>query len=292
MTYTQFFSVFKDTKINAKFNKYGYVIINTLPLSVIDELRNYYFQNTKISQSGFHVTHFNKDRNYKNNIHNTLVRLTSKYLTPIFENYYPVFGNYMIKEAIGDSNMPIHADWTYVDETKFASVSVWIPLADVTSENGCLGIIPFSQNITATIRGPEIRQLEFPCDEILIKKRGKLLPLTVGNMVIYNHKLLHYSPSNNSGKRRLAINLSFAPEEAELFHYCIPQNYSDIHKFDTINSDFYINYDNFQMPERGRLSEKIDKAKVPPINKSQTENFLKKYPKENLWHKLSSFFQK
>ena len=46
------------------------------------------------------------------------------------------------------------------------------------------------------------------------------------------------------------------------------------------------------MPERGRLSEKIDKAKVPPINKSQTENFIKKYPKENLWHKLSSFFQK
>ncbi len=52
--------------------------------------------------------------------------------------------------------MPIHQNWTFVDEDKFTSVSVWVPLCDVSRFNGTLEVVPKTHNTLTKYRSPSI----------------------------------------------------------------------------------------------------------------------------------------
>jgi hypothetical protein len=183
----------------------------------------------------------------------------------------------------------MHADWTYVNEDANTSISVWVPLTDTTIENGCLGVIPFSQHLSHRIRGPRILQWEYPCNELLIEKMGKLLPIKAGQAVIYNHRLLHFSPPNNTGETRLAVNLSLVPEGVQVIHYTVPEGQEKIHKFEVDGFDFFIQYDNFQMPEKGKLVETIDISSVPLLNQ-RAEDFIKNFGRQNFVGRIRAMF--
>ena len=194
--------VFADKKLNDEFNKYGYVVVKLLAGEEVGQLINFYLSNPNPVKSAFHTTHFATDKDYKQKVHQAISAALAPPVKHLLPNYAAAFANFMVKEPGGNNPMPLHADWTYVDESQAVSIAIWMPLVDTTPENGQLGVIPFSQNLSHHIRGPRILQWEFPFNEKLINTMGKLLPVKAGEAVIYNHRLLHFSPPNNSGQVR------------------------------------------------------------------------------------------
>ena len=211
-------SVFKDDKLNKEFNKYGYVVIKLLPKDVVRDLYNFYISNPNPAKAEFHATHFSTDKTYKKKVHEVIISSMSPYFQDIIPDHEPAFGNFMVKEKGGNNPMPLHADWTYVDEKNNASLAIWTPLVDTTPENGQIGVIPFSQHLSWHIRGPRIKQWEFPFNDILINEMGKILPIKAGESLIYDHRLLHFSGPNNSNTIRPAINLSLVPKGIKSLH--------------------------------------------------------------------------
>jgi hypothetical protein len=281
--------VFADNSRSEQFEKYGYVVVDLLTQHAVDALKDFYKANQQPAQSAFHTTHFSTDKDFKKKVHDAIASTLQPALKNVLTAYAPAFGNFMVKEAGGNNPMPMHADWTYVDERANTSISVWVPLTDTTIENGCLGVIPFSQHLSHHIRGPRILQWEYPCNELLIEKMGKLLPIKAGQAVIYNHRLLHFSPPNNSDETRLAVNLSLVPEGARVIHYTVPEGQEKIHKFEVDGFDFFIQYDNFQMPEKGKLVETIDISSVPLLNQ-RAEGFIKNFGRQNLVGRIRAMF--
>jgi hypothetical protein len=247
-------AIFKDPKQDKSLLEKGYVVVDgLLKEQDIRRLKDFALINDPKQNGAFHTTHFSKDSSFKKEVHELITEVVFPRVKHLINGYEPIFGNFMIKKSDASVMMPLHADWCYVDETKSRSLSIWIPLVDTDQRNGCIGVIEGSHTITNSVRGPNIKQSSaLEQDAIWTKKYGHLIPMKAGDALIYDHRLLHFSPANASGQIRPAINLSVTPVGVELIHYCIPEGAEQIEKYAVTDPAFYILYDNFQRPQTGQ----------------------------------------
>ncbi len=268
---------FKSAALQKEFADKGYVIIpGLIDAGDISNLLMTFQKFEKDISEPFHTSHFSKDMAYKTNVHNTIIEIVYPKVAAYLKSYVPAFGNFMIKKPTKDNFLQMHADWVYVDESKYKSVSVWVPFVDTNPENGCLGVIEYSHKFMNSIRGPGIQQNYFKRDKIWVRKYGKLLSVKAGDAVVYDHGLLHFSPPNMSGHTRPALNLSLVPEGAEMIHYCIPEGAKDIEKYHVPDNDFFLDYDNWQRPRKGKMTEVLPGNTVKFID-GQMEAYGKNY---------------
>lgn len=283
--------VLNDPELQALFEKNGYIILPGLLLPEhLERLGNLFSEFNGQYTEPFHSSHFSKDKAYKQHVHETVSRTVFARAEPFLNAFRPIFGNLMVKQPDPANFLQMHADWTYVDETRHRSVSVWIPLVDTDARNGCLGVIEGSHQIMNLIRGPGIQQNHFVHDREWVKKYGKLLPMRAGDAIVYDHALLHFSPANVSGAIRPALNLSLVPRGVPVIHYCIPEggDVSVIEKYEVTDDSFYIRYDNFQRPELGTPVETLPKSVVVFIDEKM-ENYGRP---PGLFKRMLAAFQK
>lgn len=130
------------------------MVVQLLSEEGVKQLWDFYLTNPNPFQAGFHTTHFATDKAFKKKVHDNITAVLEPAVRPFLPNYAAAFGNFMVKEPGGNNPMPLHADWTYVDESQATSLAIWLPLVDTNPENGQLGVIPFSQHLSHDIRGP------------------------------------------------------------------------------------------------------------------------------------------
>ena len=117
------------------------------------------------------------------------------------------------------SALPLHQDPTIVDERRYRSLTVWIPLVDtsVALDNGPLYVIPGSHTAGDEARGTGTSPTYYEFFD-------QLWPLAVpiemqaGDGLWFDSRILHGSPPNRSGEPRLAVGTAIAPTEANLVH--------------------------------------------------------------------------
>jgi hypothetical protein len=279
--------VFQDSLLQKDFDRKGYVLMPSLldapGIKVLLDL----FQSYQTEYAGpFHTSHFSTDTTYKRQVHDAIAGVVFPKVAPYLHDYVALFGNFMIKNPDPDFAMDLHADWAYVDEGKFRSAAVWIPLVDTNEENGCLGIIEGSHKVTNAVRGPLIRQSTRDNEPEWERRYGTLLPMKAGDAIIYDHALLHYSLPNKSDKVRPAINLSMAPAAAAPWtHFCQPEGANEIEVYDVSDTDFYLRYTHFQRPETGQLIRKMPSTEVKYMDER-----MNAFWKRRLLDKVSHWF--
>jgi len=276
-------------KNNAELAEKGYTIVDFLSQNQAKVLSDYYSANPNTYPNTFHATHFNTDVSYKQRVQQFILETLVENFARHFAFHQPVFANFMVKEGGGNNPMPLHADWAYVDENNSSSYAVWIPLVNTNMENGCIGVIPFSQHLSYHIRGPRILQWTPPTEEMLIGKLGKLFSMKTGQALIYNHRTLHYSLPNNTATVRPSVNISLTPKGESLIHYTMPEGEKTVLKFEVADDKFFIDYDNFQMPRHGKIIERISPETIPLLNES-AENFIGQYEVKGLRAYLKKIF--
>lgn len=260
-------TVFNNVLQQKSFDQKGYVVVKQLvDETSLHKLLALFEKHEKRFEGAFHTSHFSSDVAYKREVHNVITQVVFEKIKPLLNSYIPIFGNFMIKNPAPNVSTDLHADWTYVDETKHTSLAIWIPLIDTTIQNGCLGIIEGSHKVTNLLRGPLIRQSSRDRDHLWAQKFGKLLPMRAGDAIVYSHRLLHYSKPNQTDKVRPAVNLSLVPSNAKIIHYCMPEGVDRILLYDVPNTDFYLNYTHFQTPQTNSLIKTLPKDTVKYID--------------------------
>jgi len=282
-------SKFRNTELNQHFHQNGYVKIESIPSEILEQLQAFYKAHHPKNIDGFHTTHFSTDKEYKKLVNDGLIEILTPVIDDLLAGYTPAFANFMVKTGGGNNPMPLHADWTYVQEPENISISMWIPLVDTITQNGCLGVIPYSQHLSQNIRGPKITQVLPPYDAMLIQRMGKLIPIKAGQAILYDHRLLHYSTANNTNAARPALNVSIVPKSTEIIHYTCPEGQDLIHKYIINDLNFFVRYDNFQFPQMGEATENRQLSDVPLIH-HKVANFMKVYGANNLFRKLRNLF--
>lgn len=156
-----------------------------------------------------------------------------------FINYEPIVANFLIKECVEHSELPPHQDWTFVDESKFQSANIWIPLQDVDAQNGCLTFLPKSHLIYSSYRPspnyPSIFEKVMP----LAKKKMTPISVKAGEAVVFYHSVLHGSTANKTNRRRLSIVQGIYSKGAQLEHLFIDEDTNVISLYNIAVKDYY-----------------------------------------------------
>jgi hypothetical protein len=283
-------TVFKNKTLQKDFDSQGFVHVPVLDDAGIKILLELFQENSIEYSQPFHTSHFSTEVGYKRRVNETIIDVVFHKLAMLLHDYRPIFGNLMIKHGMNDNFMPLHADWTYVDETKCRSIAAWIALTDTDEVNGCLGVIEGSHKISDKVRGPRIQQTSYIHDKDWVKKYGRLIPVKAGDAIIFDHALMHYSPPNKTNISRPALNLSIVPQEADVFHYCIPEGSNEIEVYRVDDSDFYLNYNNNQRPETQSLISTQSADSVKWVDEKMGK--FDPYRKKNILKRLTELLQK
>jgi len=200
----------------------GYTVLPGLfSDAVCDELADWYEQHHPENPTGFHTSIHSSDVMLRRAVTEKVRTHFDSPLERILNRYRPVFSAFTVKEPDSDSGFDLHLDWSMVDERQFTSLTVWMPLVDITDENGFLWVLAGSHRFHYTIRGGPGLNLWCSVPPCQWDRRFELrcLKLRKGDALIYDHRLFHGSPPNRSPERRLAINHTLIPEEATSLHY-------------------------------------------------------------------------
>lgn len=251
--------IFHDTTLQIKFETSGFVIVNLLNETDLISLSEIYHQYLgKHVFDHFTTSNVSLPSEIKYAIANSIDEIVWPKLANLMSDttFWP--GAFLIKPPGEESEFQAHQDWTFVDEEKFVSGNVWIPLTDVHIHNGCLSVIESSQypNIKS-IRSQTIPDF-FHTNREIIKPFLKPIHLKAGQALIFNHSLIHHSYSNTSGINRIAVSKGFNSAEATLLHYLKTSDHTA--ELYEMPKDFVFSYDNLEDLKHKPINGKIIKT--------------------------------
>jgi len=254
--------IFQDPDLQARFDKQGFVIVPFLNANDVQYLTNTFYElNPDIPiEGGFVSSSYARDLTYKKTVSERVTAVFKPHFAEYFQNYRPFGSAYLYKNPVANSELPIHQDWTIVDEQQYVALNIWTPLCDVDVHNGSLAVLPGSHsNTLQVLRAPTLPFFFTGNEQLML---DNLVPLTVkaGQAVILNQSLVHYSPPNTSQYLRLAITSGVMTADAPmLFHYNNLKNDDASVEVFAQKDDFLVSFDNFHKDifERPKMGTSI-----------------------------------
>lgn len=250
-------NVFKDKKLQKEFELKGFVVIPFLSEEEVEMLKQQYSDQVKETPEGFYSTSFSKDEAVKNNLINGVDELFDEKTNGLFQSIKKLGSCYLNKSPGPQGEMPIHQDWTVVNEPEFDSITIWVPLCDVDENNGAMQVLEGSHRFGDALRSPSLTN-PFLNVQNEIRNDLKTISMKAGQAMIFSQALLHASPPNKSSENRLVVTYGLIPSEAQLLFYH-KNEYGLVEKYE-VNTDFFQKYNTQigQKPTEGKIIEQIN----------------------------------
>ena len=119
--------IFNNPGLQNQFRQEGYVIVPLLNAGEITHLAEIYSSQESNSQVHlpFYTSIWSDNVLYKESVDAALKKILVAALEKYLLDCKPVFANFMVKQTGDNSHLIPHQDWSFVDETKYDSVTVW-----------------------------------------------------------------------------------------------------------------------------------------------------------------------
>ncbi len=212
-------ATFRDDATEQRYRTDGYAVVPFLDPDEVRELEAAYWDEVAGADDGLlAIDYLRPDRAIMQRVRELASPLWERHLPALFCDHRVVFSTFVVKHPGHGSEMFLHEDRSWVDERRFRSGTLWIPLVDdMTDENGPLRVIPGSHRLASNWSGSLTPDLIRPYEAWL---RERLVPLAApaGSAVYYDSRTLHASPPNLSERPRVALVLGVVPRDAQLLH--------------------------------------------------------------------------
>lgn len=237
--------ILRDPTLQAQLDELGWVVVDLLDARATQELRAAYDalpHRITVDRSfarGFHATIIDDRADYRRASHEAIAAVVAGPAQQVFDRMRMVFTNWVTKEPGADA-APYHVDWTFADEDRHQSVSIWMPLVDTDEQTGCIGVVDGSHHRVDFIRAAA-HPTYHETDRFGRSLPGAhTVPLGPGQAVIFDHRLVHFSMPHDGPGTRVAVTCEFVPEEADLLHY--EQLEPGRFVRHTVSPEFYVTY--------------------------------------------------
>lgn len=245
----------------------GYATMPLLSHSEIKLLRTLFDETEHLCgiEKGFYTSIWSKNREYRSLVDSSLKQILTPWLNEILQPYKSVFANFMVKHPGVNTGLQPHQDWSFVDELKLQSFTAWIPLTEVTEENGAIQVFPKSHQLNNLIR-PRFSESPFKEHLRYIESNRMLsLPMKAGDVLLLNSRCIHSSPANTSSETRLAVSVVVVPENAEVVHHVLDECSLDIAYELNVDNDFFVAYNCFERPNGYRSGRTVTLNQNPLV---------------------------
>jgi hypothetical protein len=205
---------------NELFNKNGYLLCDYDQGEVADELKAIYdhycapqlSEGVKFYYSLMNPPAFNLE--LKEKVAGVLAKVYNTFL----KNYHAFSESVMVKKSHDFSELFLHQDWSYVEEKKSISATLWLPLQSVTAENGAFFFIKGSHLWFNNLRSPTIPSIRI---QALPEYAHLLETVNVckGQLLFFHPALWHGSHPNQSADHRAVVAAIVKPQKDPLLYY-------------------------------------------------------------------------
>ena len=265
--------IFHDPHLQKEFDEKGFVFVPLLSESEVAEVWQLYTDlkkefgevSSKEDQT-YELSFFDNKPSFKQALFNRISAYFQPKVDQLLDRYVPLITNIFVKEP-GKGEVPVHQNWTFVDEKEFTSVSVWCPLVDASRENGALEAVPRSHKVISDYRSPSIPWAFQDLFEPLKEKYMKPFELKAGYAAILDDSILHFSSDNHTDKPRPAVQLIMHPAEAPAIHYYREGNADELEVLE-VTPDFFFDFNMNEKPTKG---ESVGKIPYRHVNLSEED---------------------
>ncbi len=230
---------FRDSGLDAAFDRDGFVSVPFLDGDALEELRSLWAQVGPREVSGIYSNVHDLDAVTNRHVDDTISRVFAGPAQCLLEDAHLAGASFLVKGTGANSASTPHQDWNNVEEHLAQSVSIWCPLTDVDDTNGALQVIPGSHRLRRSIRSLDTPSLYLDFTEELAPHL-RCVPIKAGQAVFYAHNLFHGSRPNSSGSTRVCAVSGVVPRGTRSVHYRRSTTLADAH-FDVleVDRDFY-----------------------------------------------------
>jgi hypothetical protein len=238
--------VFQQEEHQKAFEKDGFIILPFYTEAEIEALKNLYHRLHPEDEKGFFPSTFSRDKNYRQEADSEIRRICSRSIGQYCQDVKVVCGSFIVKSPGPESGMCVHQDMSLVDESRFTGINIWVPLVDLTIENGALFVLPGSHRLFPTYRGSSIPEFFSPVMDEMIDYLHPVL-IKAGQAVFFDQSIIHFSPPNYSDKIRIVTNTYFTHQATEYRTYYWNKEQHGANKLEVFqqNDDFMTNFEQF-----------------------------------------------
>jgi hypothetical protein len=247
---------FKSADLQKSFDEDGFARITLLSAADVDKLLKAYEpfreEHERIGLPYITTSH-SSDHDLITRVDDVLQEVLAPAIDKVLVNYRLLFGNYLVKMPIANSETEPHQDITFVDESKYTSVNIWVALQDNDETNGCMYFLKGSHKFIPTIRPTHDYHWAYEKVTEEIKRASVSFPAKAGEAFIFHHGVVHGSHANTSDKPRLAAVMAAYSGDAKLIHYYLPDIKSNILQKYAMTKDAYLYFEKQKPPRKGVL---------------------------------------
>lgn len=267
--------IFRQKKIQASFDRNGFVKLKLLTENQVDELYRFFIANQARHATVSHLHHTTTDTmdsDLMRAVDEKLKSVLFPALQQVMNEIKPLAATYHIKEPGAGSQTGIHQDPTFVDESRFYSVNVWVALQDIGPRNGNLYFVPGSHNAVHSLRPMPVFPRYYEHFSHKLPGKSVSMPLKKGEAVAFSNATIHGATENASETIRLAATLLVCPQEAEWLLYYNDQKSGELTKH-ALNLDIFHSLGRGVKPVSEPVPVAADIAAFPQLS---YEEFLRK----------------
>ncbi len=238
--------VFKDDSLAGQIHETGFSKFDALSAKQLEKLNELFNaeHSFDVKEGGMFYSMYSRDKDYRKRVHETIGEILKSTLDAYFKDYKNVVNAFVVKLPGEKSEFYVHQDTTALDEFNFSPLSLWIPLHDITPENGALAIIEKTHWFFSPYRGVSFG---FPFKKIndTIKKYLKPIYMKAGEVMCFDNRIIHNSLANTSGQPRVAVICGIFPKDAP-FQTCYraPEENSPLEMY-THDDNYMMDYPHF-----------------------------------------------
>ena len=285
-------AIFKDPALQTQFEEDGFVKLTLFDSETLSKLQSLYSTYFPEDVKAFYSSSYTNELEPKQTMSKDIVEVVNNAFEHYFTNFRLLGAAFLIKGKDTHSEMPMHQDWTIVDEKKYYAVNVWMPLIDTTEENGTLELMKGSHNWNHALRAPTL-PMSFVGLEENIKPSLSIVNAKAGEVVVLNQATIHYSKPNLSNEMRPAITAGMVSGKAPLKFYYWDKERAQVEEFEQ-EDDFLLRIENFmeaiyQRPSIGK-SVAFHDYDIPKMSLKELNGYLGKPMDET--ERSPSFFQR
>lgn len=284
--------LFKDQNLQDEIDKKGFVTLPFIGEAELEAIRSFYHEihptGAPEKIQGIHMTTWCENLEYKMNVTKRLEEIYRKRCEEVFEDFR-VLNNVFIVKDKGDTQFSVHQDWTIVDERENFALNVWVPLYDVTQNEGGLWIVDGSHTVNRHIRGSAYLNIDYSQHRDKLQRASSEIRLKAGEAVVFYMNAIHGSFPNLTDFERIVTCFAVIPEEAPLTIF-YQKAYGDSLEMHSPKDDFLYHYKDLRKESAERPpSDKPVEVLESFVNKAITEDeltFLVRKKEKSPWWKF------